>query len=250
MGIFKTILIILITALIVVIVYANTIVGSAIERAGSQALGTDVNVKFVSINPIAGSASISEISIANPQGYSEKNALELKGFSAEIDIVSLFSDVVKIKELRIDEPIVMLEQNVTGNNLMALYRHISASASGGSYSQSSGNSKKLMIDNLYINGGTVRLVSAQFKNAVSPLSAGIGDIYIKDIGKGSNGATVGQVAKIVIKEISDKARQIDITKFGTGALRQVGSQLGIDADQLIKGRESQVEQLRGLLGSP
>jgi hypothetical protein len=94
----------------------------------------------------------------------------------------------------------------------------------------------------------VIFVFNEFKNAISPLSVKIPDIHLKDIGKSSNGATIGQVAKILLKEISDKARQIDITQFGAGALRQVGGQLGIDAEQLIKGREAEVDQLRGLLG--
>jgi len=227
MRILKLIFFTLITALIVAIIYANSIIGSAIERAATNALGTNVNVDFVSINPLAGSASISKIEIANPAGFAEKNAVEFSGFSAEV-----------------------FEQKNGANNLQALYNHVSSqnsSSNSGSYSNRP--SKKLIIDDLYINGGAVRLVAPQFKNAVSPLSAKIDDIHISGIGKNSNGATVGQIARILLKEISDKARNIDITKFGSGALSAIGGQLGMDADQLIKGREADVDALRGLLNS-
>ena len=250
MRILKLIFFTLITALIVAIIYANSIIGSAIERAATNALGTNVNVDFVSINPLAGSASISKIEIANPAGFAEKNAVEFSGFSAEVDIASLFSDVVHVRKLEIDSPVVLFEQKNGANNLQALYNHVSSqnsSSNSGSYSNRP--SKKLIIDDLYINGGAVRLVAPQFKNAVSPLSAKIDDIHISGIGKNSNGATVGQIARILLKEISDKARNIDITKFGSGALSAIGGQLGMDADQLIKGREADVDALRGLLNS-
>lgn len=249
MGILKLIFGLLIVVVIVAIIYGNSIVGSAIEKAGSQALGTNVSVNFVSINPFIGTASISEISISNPDGYSEKNAVELRGFSAEVDIASLFSDLVQVKELRIDEPLILLEQKNAVSNLLALYNNVSSRRSPSGNGEFDGRQKKLVIDNLYINNASVRLVSPQFKSAVSKLSVKLPDIHLKDIGKGSNGATIGQVAKMVIKEISDGAKNIDLTQFGTGALRQVGGQLGIDAEQLIKGREAEVDQLRGLLNS-
>lgn len=242
MNFFRWFFAALIIVLIAAVVYANSAVAGAIEFAASQALGTKVVVKNASLNPLTGNVTVSAIEVANPQGFANKNAVEMLGFSISLSISSLFSDVVKISEVRIEEPTILLEPKNGGNNLLALYN--SGLQAGGS---SDARGKKVEIDNFYITGANVRLVAPQFQNAVSILAVPIDDVHLQNIGKAGGSVSIGQVTKMLIAEVGSRAMKIETFKFGAGALSGAGGQVGVDAEQLIKGREAEVDAIRGLI---
>jgi len=62
-------------------------------------LGTEVAVQSASISPLAGTGSISGLTVDNPEGWSAETIFELEQVSVNVDVASLFSEVVEIDSI-------------------------------------------------------------------------------------------------------------------------------------------------------
>jgi hypothetical protein len=127
----------------------------------------------------------------------------------KLDIGSLTTDVIRIKELTLIKPEVTYEYASAGSNLDILRRNIERSIA-----QQRGNTgnpqdsklgKKIVIDYLYIKNGTA-IVSAEAFNG-DVLSVPFPDLRLQGIGKKSNGATAGEAAGQVLNTITQQVTQ-------------------------------------------
>ena len=75
-------------------VYLNLdeLVETAIETAGSRALGTQVAVGSVALNLTGGTAEIYDFTIANPQGFTQGDMLRFSELSVGLDIQNISAD--------------------------------------------------------------------------------------------------------------------------------------------------------------
>lgn len=96
------------------------IVKSNLESTTSEMLDTSVEVNDVGISILDGSGTIDGFIIHNPQGFSDNPALKLQRISMEMNLRSLLSDTVVIKNVEIQKPEVFFEQKTSGSNLDAL----------------------------------------------------------------------------------------------------------------------------------
>ena len=76
-----------------------------IEKHASASLGTLVSVGSVESDIKGGSLSISNITIANPPGYKNKNAFSLNDIEAAIDYANF-----DIKRIVINKPEIVIEE--------------------------------------------------------------------------------------------------------------------------------------------
>ena len=83
---------------------AEELVLKEIERQGRRAFGTEVKVSDLELDIKQGTASIREITVANPAGYSQEHALTLGGIHAQFDYKNL-----SIREIIVSEPHVFAE---------------------------------------------------------------------------------------------------------------------------------------------
>jgi hypothetical protein len=100
---------------------------------------------------MGGKLALQNLLINNPPGYQHDKLLELKNAEIEVEVKSLLSDVVNIKEIKLDGVNVVIEQRgISGNNLQDV---ITAIRNG----SKEGEGKKLRVDNLEISNITVRM---------------------------------------------------------------------------------------------
>ncbi len=83
----------------------DSMVASNIESRASASLGTQVTVGTVKTDIKGGSLTISNITIANPPGFRNKNAFSLNDIEAAIDYSNY-----DIKRLVIDKPEIVIEE--------------------------------------------------------------------------------------------------------------------------------------------
>ncbi|MEA3292539.1 MAG: hypothetical protein U9Q71_09605 [Pseudomonadota bacterium] len=102
-------------------VYRNLdeIAEAAIERNGSRALGAEVEVGSVEIKPGEGRATIRDLTVANPPGYSENPLFSFSEITAEADLKNMV-----VTRLFSDRPTVRVEMKDADNNLLALRRNL------------------------------------------------------------------------------------------------------------------------------
>ena len=173
--------------------------------------------------------------MGNPSGFQTDSAIALGEISVKLDTNSVTEQTIVVKEIAVTQPEVTYEVGQAGSNIDAIRRNVEAFAaaqgggvggtSGGSEqpaSEDSGAERKLVIDDLYIRGGTVN-VSASFLQGET-LSAVLPEIHLTDIGKGTGGATPQQVVELIVAALGDETGKV-ISGMNLDALRQGASGL-------------------------
>jgi uncharacterized protein involved in outer membrane biogenesis len=121
-GIFFALILV---GMVLVYVFINSIAKGVVENAGTMALGTPVTLEAINIRPFAGHIDFQRLRVANPEGFSEKAAFSLMSFSADVDISTLMSDRVIVKEVLVNGLSATWE-GFTGGNHQKLLENLEA----------------------------------------------------------------------------------------------------------------------------
>ncbi len=150
-SVFGAGLVLIVLAMLVVNLFADRAVKAGIETAATETLNVAVTVSNVDLTIMAGKLALQNLLINNPPGYRHDKLLELKNAEIEIDVKSLLSDVVNIREIKLDGVDVILEQRgVSSNNLQDVITAINSGSK-------EGEGKSLRVDNLEMSNITVQM---------------------------------------------------------------------------------------------
>ncbi len=129
-----------------------------------------------------------DLAIGNPDGFKTKQALSLDEISMTLDIKSLTTDVIRIKELTLVKPEITYEYAAGNSNLDGLQRNIERAISHHKQkAQPSESGKKLIIEHLCVKSARAQ-VSAELLNGEA-VSVPIPDVHLQNIGRKSVGVT-------------------------------------------------------------
>ena len=196
----------------------DKILKGAIEGVGTELLGVPVTVTSVNLDLKSGMGQISGISIANPPGYQAVNAFKLDNIRLGLDLSSLRSQPIVIRELNIQSPVVDLEVNEQGNsNMQTLLDNIKQNsaktdekaAEEQPSQEETGTTEpvKLSFTKLAITGVTVNgVVPGQ-----EPTQVVLPDIVRENVG-GTEGLTPAQVGGVLIGDIAAQSLQAVVEK--------------------------------------
>ncbi len=248
----------------------GSIIVTAVERYGSEVTQTQVSLANAEVDITTGEGALSGLKVGNPSGFQTDSAIALGEISVKLDTNSVTEQTIVVKEIAVTQPEVTYEVGEAGSNIDAIRRNVEAFAaaqgggggtSGGSEqpaSEDGGAERKLVIDDLYIRGGTVN-VSATFLQGET-LSAVLPEIHLTDIGKGSGGATPQQVVELIVAALGDQTGKVisgmnldalrqgatGLLKQGTGAATEaVGGAAGEALDSGAKEAEGTIKKLLG-----
>ena len=209
--IFLAVLILLLIAVVAVNFFAGRAVKVGIEIAGTKTLNVGVSVSNVDLSILGGKLTLKNLLISNPPGYQHEKLLELKNAKIEVNVKSLLSDVVNIKEIRLDGVNVVLEQRgVSGNNLQDVIKTISSGPKDKDESEISG--KKLHIDNLEISNVTVKVKLLPVPGRADTIPLELSPIRMTNLGS-DNKLDVAALSGRILLAIAD-----GIAKEGVGVL--------------------------------
>ncbi|MEQ8524399.1 hypothetical protein [Gracilimonas sp.] len=193
--IFGGILAVIVAGFLVLTLSLDGIIKSGIEENGSRLLQTQVKVNNVNISPFNGSGSIEGFTVANPDKFSDKNAISIQEASIRIDLGSLLSDEIIVRDITVKSPQLYFEQQGFGANLKTLNDNMSLSSK-------SSSETRLIIEHLLIENGQVTVSTDIDRERTA--TAAIESFELNGIGKdGSN--TVQQSVQQVIKPLIERA---------------------------------------------
>ena len=78
--------------------------------------GTAFNVDRINFNPYTGKLFVSGVRLANPAGYSKEDAFALGSISADVEVLTLLSDAIHVREIVIDAPFASYVFDAEGVN--------------------------------------------------------------------------------------------------------------------------------------
>ncbi|MGH8750106.1 MAG: hypothetical protein ACREUV_00200 [Burkholderiales bacterium] len=216
----------------------DSVVASAIRTYGPQIAGVSVKLSSVKIVPADGTASLRGLVVGNPKDFKTEHALSLGEISMKLDTGSLTKDVILIKEVSIIKLEVTYEYAAGGSNLDAIKRnvdrYVAENLGGKNESKDKSSGKKFIIENLYVKDGKAD-VSAEILKGKT-MSVPLTELHLRDIGKKSNGATAGEVAKEVLSALTQSVAK------ATSSLS-----LGGGVEGVRKSTEFAGEKIKGLL---
>jgi uncharacterized protein involved in outer membrane biogenesis len=183
----------------------NSLVAGIIEKYGSSVTGTNVGVSGVDISLREGKGSISDLTVANPEGFETSNAFSLGDIVIDIDLKSIRENPVVIDEIYIRAPVINAEITKTGaSNLDELRKRVqayTAGASGGG-GKSAGESKNIRIKRFVFEQGRIEVDASAL--GVEKRTITLPEIRLNDVG-GTSGAAPDEIAKVILTTVTNKA---------------------------------------------
>ena len=252
-GVAAVLVVVLAAVFYFVFTSLGSLIVAAVERFGSEATQAEVELKGAEVSVTSGEGALRGLRVGNPKGFATDSALRLGEVSLKLDVATVTSDPVVIKEIVVRAPEVTYELGEAGSNIDALKRNVDRYAkqksSGGQGTGAGGGGAggpKLIIENLYVRGGSVEISATGLggKTLSVPLPA----VHLKNIGKDTGGATPDEVMATLFSSVSGnvgKAVSPLVLDKLTGAAE--GGAAGAE-DALEKGAKDAEDTLKKLLG--
>jgi hypothetical protein len=196
----------------VVVFYADTLVEKGIEKGGETALGVQTRVGSIDISLAGGEATMSQLAIANPPGFSAQQFLELGQANIAVSLKSLLSDTVTIPRVVISGIRVNLEQKGGRNNVNPLLERARSlateggNAAGAPASANQESGKKFVVtlfslEDVQVNANLEAFGQNSSLNLVLP------KIELRNLGDEQGGLTMPELIEKVVQVILTTAQK-------------------------------------------
>ncbi|MGJ3494334.1 hypothetical protein PsalN5692_00431 [Piscirickettsia salmonis] len=236
--------------------HMDSILRSAVEKIGSKTTGTTVTLGSLKTSLKEGQVSLSRLTMSNPAGFSQANAISFKDIMVSLDPSSATQQTIVLNKVIIKDPYLLYEmkEGSSRSNLQQIQKNIqsyfaSKQAKNNESNQRNSratqqepsqakvvekNQKKFIIKELEILAGQVKVISPLLKSKEKILS--LPNIRLTNIGTGGSGLTPDQVAEQIINVL--------VANSG-----QAVAQAGLDRVK-NKLKEKASGLLNNLLGNP
>ncbi len=185
----------------------NSLVKTAIETYGSEAVGSQVSVGSVDINLTEGSAAIYDFSIANPPGFSDQMMLSFAEVSVDIDVSTVNSEMIGIDSIVAREPFVLYERANGTTNIDTVNARFASDEVDEPVDNTSADSEL----QLYIVSILVESIQAEVAGEGLPdLTFDLGDIYLQEL-QGSPDEIASQIIAPLMTQVSSSAASALLT---------------------------------------
>ena len=244
----------------------DSIVKGVIERYGAAATQVAVHADSVALSLLAGSATISDLTVANPSGFSSANLFRLAKMQLLVDCGTIRSNPIVINEITIVAPEVHFELNQNGeSNVDVIRRNLAqfrsgtrggAPASPGPreptraqpVSQEPADTQRFLIKKLSIQAAQLAIDTSALSGERRVVK--LPDTEETDIGARSGGATGGEVAAIVVRTlVRDVAATVAAAQVETALEKNIGGEagkaLGEGDGEAVKGVGRALDKLFG-----
>ncbi len=227
----------------------DSIVKSAVETVGPQVTLTDVGLQEAKIELKNGRAELTGLSIANPEGFSKANLLQMDTVVLDIDPASLREKVYVIREIRIDGAKLLAEQKgMKDTNIQALLDNLKKTSSGAEASPAAEpeaeSDVRLMVEKLTFVNGNVDLKTEQLGNYQMQLPT----IDIANIGDKQTGLAPDELATAILQPILAEAKQQVRNELEDKAKDKAKEKLQEQLDKNVSPEDQKkLEGLKGLL---
>lgn len=246
------------TGLVVIIVAAffylystlGSLIVAAVGKYGSEITQVKVRLNEAEITATSGQGVLRGLIVGNPKGFKTPRAFELGEISLTLDVGTITSDPVVIKEIVVSEPHVTYELGPQGSNIDAIKRNVDSYTKAGPTTAEKPKEKKtsgrrLVIENLYIRNGKLDIGSSLSDQT---MSASLPDIHLTDIGKKSNGATPGEVTEKIIDALQQKVTTTVASLDTSKVLGEAKKQYSAASGAIQERGKTAVGALKGLFG--
>jgi len=207
-------IIVIVAGVLFLLTNLDSIVKSAIQKYGSEAVQTAVRVDRVKISLKQGSGVIQGLTVANPPGFSLPFAFGLGKILVDIDNKSITGEVKVIDDITVEAPEVFVEMNPDRKvNLDEIKKALARQAPSKTKQPEAGRTgekPKLIIRHLRFAEGIILAKIAPQGGKEQKLR--LPTLEMRNIG-GKSGAYPDQIARQILNELTRHAMN-EVTRRG------------------------------------
>jgi len=197
----------------------QSLVRNLVHQQGTAAVGTDVNIGSINLSLKDGHGSVSNITVANPKGYSKDYIIKLGGVSVSVNkdsVIKLVKETaqktgpkvktVVINEIMVNKPevtyeLMSLKKNNADDILQNIKKNTASSASKPAKNEKKSDIEyKVAIKKVVIANGSAT-VAANLLGASKSLSLNLPTITISNLGTEKQGITIEDGLARIFQEI-------------------------------------------------
>jgi hypothetical protein len=187
----------------------DSIVKAAIEKYGSEATGTSVEVAGVDIGVREGRATVTGLVVGNPDGF-DGDAFTLGEITVDIDSGNFTKEPVVVDRITIGAPAVSVIVHQDGtSNLDVIRRNLDAASGGGGGGEGDGAGsagKRIRIQRFVFAEGRI-MADATAVGAEKPIEVHLPTMEITNVG-GNEGAPPDEIARSIAKAYSKRVAEV------------------------------------------
>lgn len=240
------------------------------ESKVPELTGTPFTLKGLHADLYAGALRLENATLFNPAGFDEPRAFELDRFSVDVDMASVLSDVVVVRDVTVDGLFVAFIGRDGTNNFEMIAAHAARAGEGGEKAAKKAEKaptradgtaaedpggeagKKVVIDRLTLRNLTVRWMGVTIP---------VPTIVVRGIGRESGGVTWSVAGEEILVAVMRQLQTVSggLLNFGaflaeTGTLtvsnsvREVSAALRTGAGEVAAATEKSAEAVTAALG--
>lgn len=226
----------------------DAIVAAAIEEFGSDAVKTSVQVEEVAIRLTEGAATISGLTVANPDGFSLPQAFSLGQIAVDINLEKTSKELIVIDAINIVAPKVFYEVNADRKGSLNILKDQLGVGAGASTDTSTAgasagaeSSKSSADVPIKLNIARFEFKDANLHAKVVPLKDKTYDLRLPTLVLTDLNGTPEQISRQVLDGLIDHAKK-EVQKQGLDAeLAEIKAR----AQQRIDEEKTKLEQQAG-----
>ncbi|HAL45236.1 MAG: hypothetical protein A2Y12_18685 [Planctomycetes bacterium GWF2_42_9] len=248
-----TLIVIIFLVVVIGLISIDGILRAGIQKAIKKQLNVESSVAKVSLKILSGTIEITNLKIANPQGYQFENILEAKSIFVKTSLGNLLSNPIEIEQIKIDGMVMDIEQKGLTNNINDILKSMPKKEKEPQVEQKA--AKSVHITSLDINDLTVKAKLLPLPGKADVAALTIPSLHLSDLGgeKTSLADTIGKVFTEITNAVVKNGQNVlpndmldsmsnslqgnfqNITEEGQKALEKTGEELKQKATESLKG---------------
>jgi hypothetical protein len=236
LGVVIALVVLIVVAVIGVGLFLDSIVKMGMETAGPKITQVSIKVDAVNLSLLNGSARVKGFVIGNPEGYKTPQAISVGSAAVGVNPLTIFSDKIVVRSVRIEAPEITFEGGLGGNNLSKIMDNVNAVAKNGGPAATNTTAKagnepgrKMEVDDFLITGAIVHVSLTGIGGREMTLT--LPDIHLTNLGTDRAGITATDLTRRVLGAITTAT--IKAVANATTDIGKVTGNLGKDAQKAV-----------------
>jgi len=236
LGVVIVLVVLIVAAVIGVGLFLDSIVKMGMETVGPKITQVSIKVDAVNLSLLNGSARVKGFVIGNPEGYKTPQAISVGSAAVGVNPLTIFSDKIVVRSVRIEAPEITFEGGLGGNNLSKIMDNVNAVAKNGGPAATNttaraGNEpgRKMEVDDFLITGAIVHVSLTGIGGREMTLT--LPDIHLTNLGTDRAGITATDLTRRVLGAITTAT--IKAVANATTDIGKVTGNLGKDAQKAV-----------------
>lgn len=199
-------------ALLIVYLTLNSAVKIAVENGATQSLKVRTQLARASVAPFSGDVSLTDLRVANPEGFTAPEIFALGNVSVQVSYSELFGQPVKVASIKIQDPKLLIEHAGGKFNFMELANNLKSDKPAPTPEPTEpGETTRVIINAVEMSGASVTILPG-IPGLDKPITITVPPISLQNIGNADGNQTgeeMGRVVTQLVEAIAQKAAESD-----------------------------------------